>query len=84
MDSREAIPVLEHGKRADASDQPITPVSHEDAGKETSRKPLSFWLSFLALNISVFIVSLDSTALAVAVPVRSNQMSRRVLSESPC
>lgn len=42
----------------------------ENAGTETSKKkPLSFWLAFVALNITVFIVSLDSTALAVAVPV---------------
>ncbi len=46
------------------------PGPDEDAGTETSKKkPLSFWLSFVALNITVFIVSLDSTALAVAVPV---------------
>lgn len=51
------------------------PGSAEDAGTtvETSKKPLSFWLSFIALNITVFIVSLDSTALAVAVPVRSSK-----------
>lgn len=49
------------------------PASDEDDSgptAETSKKPLSFWLSFIALNITVFIVSLDSTALAVAVPVR--------------
>lgn len=47
------------------------PGSDEDASTtiETLKKPLSFWLSFIALNITVFIVSLDSTALAVAVPV---------------
>ena len=45
------------------------PETAEDTCTETSRKPLSFWLSFVALNITVFIVSLDSTALAVAVPV---------------
>ena len=45
------------------------PGTAEDTRTETSRKPLSFWLSFVALNITVFLVSLDSTALAVAVPV---------------
>lgn len=35
----------------------------------TSKKSLSFHLSFLALNISVLIVSLDATVLAIAIPV---------------
>lgn len=35
-----------------------------------TKKPLSFHMSFLALNIMVFIVSLDATILAVAIPVR--------------
>lgn len=61
-------------KRAAVPDQPTIPGgSDADAGAEPSKKPLSFWLSFVALNITVFIVSLDSTALAVAVPVCPNQ-----------
>lgn len=64
--------ILQHQNRAGTSNQPIMSGSDEDAGIETSKKPLSFWLSFVALNITVFIVSLDSTALAVAVPVRSD------------
>ena len=56
--------------------QPVRPESDQNAGAgtEISKKPLSFWLSFGALNITVFIVSLDSTALAVAVPVCSDQV----------
>ncbi|KAG9235259.1 major facilitator superfamily domain-containing protein [Amylocarpus encephaloides] len=46
------------------SESEISNKSEATATKE----PLSFWLSFLALNTTVFIVSLDSTALAVAVP----------------
>ena len=38
-----------------------------DGGK--ARKPLSFYMTFLALNICVLLVSLDATALAVVVPV---------------
>jgi len=34
-------------------------------------KPLSFHMSFLALNLMVLLVSLDATALAVAIPVKS-------------
>ena len=48
-------------------------MSESERNIETSKKPLSFWLSFVALNITVFIVSLDSTALAVAVPVCSSE-----------
>ena len=44
-------------------------MSNGDAAPEKSKKPLSFWLSFVALNITVFIVSLDSAALAIAIPV---------------
>lgn len=34
-----------------------------------TKKPLSFHMTFLALNICVLLVSLDATALSVAVPV---------------
>ncbi|RMZ68211.1 MFS transporter [Pyrenophora seminiperda CCB06] len=36
---------------------------------EKTKKPLSFYMTFLALNICVLLVSLDSTALSVAIPV---------------
>lgn len=35
----------------------------------TQKKPLGFYLSFLAINILVFLFSLDATTLAVAIPV---------------
>jgi hypothetical protein len=38
-------------------------------GVETARKTAAFHLSFFALLIMVFIVSLDTTTLAVALPV---------------
>ncbi|KAL9132082.1 MAG: hypothetical protein Q9217_000118 [Psora testacea] len=41
---------------------------------KASRKSVSFYLSFLALNISVFLVSLDATALAVAVPKITSEL----------
>lgn len=44
------------------------PLTEQDVGVKT-KKPLSFHLSFLALNLMVLIVSLDATALAVAIPV---------------
>lgn len=36
-----------------------------------TKKPLSFYMTFLALNICVLLVSLDATALSVVVPVSS-------------
>ncbi len=36
-----------------------------------AKKPISFYMTFLALNICVLLVSLDATALSVAVPVSS-------------
>lgn len=47
------------------------PLEVEEYGTSAAapKKPLSFHLSFLALNIMVFIVSLDATTLAVAIPV---------------
>ena len=45
------------------------PGAGEGASTKTSGKSLSFYLAFLALNMSVFIVSLDVTAIPVALPV---------------
>ncbi|KAK0623889.1 major facilitator superfamily domain-containing protein [Immersiella caudata] len=39
-----------------------------------AKKPFSFHMSFLALNIMVFIVSLDATVLAVAIPEIARQL----------
>ena len=50
---------------SDASGQPTT------LPPPNPPKSLSFHMSFLALNIMVFIVSLDATILAVAIPVMS-------------
>lgn len=35
----------------------------------TEKKSLGFYLSFFAINVLVFIYSLDATSLAVAIPV---------------
>lgn len=53
------------------SGQPVMSQLQNEDITRGSKKSLSFYLSFLALNVTVFIVSLDLTALAVAVPVRS-------------
>ena len=61
------------GKPPSRPSQPVgleqEQVSPKNGGK--SKKPLSFYMTFLALNICVFLVSLDATALSVAVPVSS-------------
>lgn len=50
--------------------------------EEKTRKPVSFYLTFAALNICVLLVSLDATALSVAVPVSSSSISRYKLTDS--
>lgn len=50
-------------------------VSLNNGGK--AKKPLSFYMTFLALNICVLIVSLDATALSVAVTVSSTPQAIR-------
>jgi hypothetical protein len=61
------------GKPPSLSSQPVgleqEQVPVNNGGK--AKKPLSFYMTFLALNICVLLVSLDATALAVAVPVSS-------------
>ena len=47
-------------------EQDVVPLN--SGGK--TKKPLSFYMTFLALNICVLLVSLDATALSVVVPVR--------------
>lgn len=47
----------------------IAESAHEP--DETKKKPLAFYFAFLSLVIMVLIVSIDSTALAVAIPVRT-------------
>lgn len=61
------------GKPSALSSQPVglegeqVPLNDDKKAK----KPLSFYMTFLALNICVLLVSLDATALSVAVPVSS-------------
>lgn len=50
------------------ADAPMVPVETIPAPSNWN-KPLSFYLAFLSLLIMVLLVSLDATALAVAIPV---------------
>lgn len=45
-----------------------------------AKKPLSFYMTFLALSICVLLVSLDATALSVAVPVSSKPHGKSLYS----
>lgn len=44
----------------------------DETGEKPTKKTLSFYLSFISLSLLVFIVSLDATALGVAIPVRKH------------
>ena len=56
--------------RADDTSRPAESRKQADQTASPKRKkPMSFYLAFLALNISTVVVSLDATALAVAIPV---------------
>ncbi|KAK0633848.1 major facilitator superfamily domain-containing protein [Immersiella caudata] len=73
----------------DATTQPLPDEKYPSSGRASSppadttakktKKPLSFHLSFLALIIMVFIVSLDATILAVALPQISSDLSSSTL-----
>lgn len=45
------------------------PTDPETGQQSRKGKPLSFYLAFIALLLMVFLVSLDATTLAVAIPV---------------
>lgn len=58
-------------KRDSATNEQAVLATPRDEVARPAKKPFSFYLAFLALNISTFIVSLDATALSVAIPVRA-------------
>ncbi|KAJ5634915.1 hypothetical protein N7528_002757 [Penicillium herquei] len=51
----------------------------EEAIQSRRKKPLSFFLAFIALLLMVFLVSLDATTLAVAIPVITRDLSGSTL-----
>jgi hypothetical protein len=68
----------------DVPSSPATPparVHPEQPIDRSPQKTLSFYLSFLSLNLLVFIVSVDATALGVAIPVRIYQIEEHFWSE---
>ncbi|OCK77113.1 MFS general substrate transporter [Lepidopterella palustris CBS 459.81] len=69
------------GKPPSLSGQPVglerEQVPLNNGGK--AKKPLSFYMTFLALNICVLLVSLDATALSVAVPVITHALNGTTL-----
>lgn len=54
---------LEHANHNVNTPEPLV----QDDGSR--RKPLAFHMSFLTINIMCFLVSIDATILAVAIPV---------------
>jgi hypothetical protein len=71
--SQAGLPLQIMGKPLSLSSQPVDLEQEQMPPKNgrKAKKPLSFHMTFLALNICVFLVSLDATALSVAVPVSS-------------
>ncbi|KAI4860989.1 MFS general substrate transporter [Hypoxylon rubiginosum] len=55
---------IEMEMAADATDDATT----------NNKKPIGFYLSFFAINILVFLFSLDSTSVAVAIPAIANEL----------
>lgn len=58
----------DYTEKKDASNA-LPPSDPERGQQGRKRKPLSFFLAFIALLLMVFLVSLDATTLAVAIPV---------------
>ncbi|KAJ5761265.1 Siderophore transporter RhtX family [Penicillium odoratum] len=56
-------------KDVPSASAPSNPDPEAEQQQCRKRKPLSFFLAFIALLLMVFLVSLDSTTLAVAIPV---------------
>ncbi|KAK2848493.1 hypothetical protein FQN49_005667 [Arthroderma sp. PD_2] len=59
-------------------EEPPAESYNSDVAK-TKPKPVSFYLSFLSLLLMVLIVSLDSTTLAVAIPVLARELGGTTL-----
>ncbi|KAK1749646.1 MFS general substrate transporter [Echria macrotheca] len=70
MHATDPTPYPDDGKTSDRDGTLILDQSHSPSAK----KPFSFHMSFLALNIMVFIVSLDATILAVAIPEIAHEL----------
>ena len=68
--TEEKIEDLSHG---------LAPTVEPSDSPRPLRKPVSFWLSFLALCLMVLIVALDATTLPVALPVISNDIGGTTL-----
>ena len=72
MVSHEIGSIPPEGRQPKYEDSRFATHSPEIVMETTStKKPPSFYFSFLALNLMVFVISLDATALNVAIPVCS-------------
>ncbi|KAL9019702.1 MAG: hypothetical protein Q9185_003040 [Variospora sp. 1 TL-2023] len=62
----------EQSRQDHMSDSQLPPALAIES--KATKKPLAFYLSFIALNLMVFIISLDATALNVAIPTITNDL----------
>ena len=65
------------GVLLEAGEQRAQETSSRPTLRDKLNKPMSFHLAFLSLLIMVFIVSIDATALAVAIPVSTKRIEQR-------
>ncbi|KAF2679795.1 MFS general substrate transporter [Lentithecium fluviatile CBS 122367] len=63
---------VEKSDYATSADNAVPVAS--STGQETSKKPFGFYMSFLSLVIMCLIVSLDATALAIAIPIMAHEL----------
>ncbi|OOF98130.1 hypothetical protein ASPCADRAFT_513709 [Aspergillus carbonarius ITEM 5010] len=72
----EGISITESKAQSDCGQEKSTGL---DASNLSLPKPWSFFLAFLALLLMVFLVSLDATTLAVAIPAITSELSGTTL-----
>jgi hypothetical protein len=70
MSSSTAEPGTSSNEKAPAADQPVQPVDDEyaDAEKNYQPKTLKFWTIMMGVYLSTFLVGLDRTIIATAIP----------------
>ncbi|KAJ4301864.1 hypothetical protein N0V90_003960 [Kalmusia sp. IMI 367209] len=57
----------------------VTPIPAEENAVSNWRKPYQFWLASLSLWLTVLLVTLDATSLAVAIPNMTTQLNGTTL-----
>ncbi|KAI1073952.1 MFS general substrate transporter [Whalleya microplaca] len=66
----QALQSKQTGRTESDKSEPVATVTEANGGGvvRNKKKPLNFYLSFLAINVLILLYSLDATTLAVAIP----------------